>query len=522
MNTRPKVSVCINSAGEGPRLKSTISEFHNALGDYPHEFVIVDDASTDGSASELGEEVRVLRNETRIGCDRSKNRAMFAARAECLWFADGHHNLVSGSAIELIESAMDLQAIVCPIIRHIAYDQFWQPYVLSGQLLIPDPKALGLYSGFFESVRAEKLTNEIIPIDVPAMTFVVSRSTLIERLGGINNYEGAYGSQERGIGLRAFMADVPIRVLSSVQVGHEFNCKDSPSRNHFPYRPQSGISVAKNAWHAYAVVTIPETFDRYIRPALMSGHGWRAGAGTEQSLIVKSEQEHFHRFCKKRADWELVEKIGLYRQELRGLPLNDIGDHPLEPLAVEMVERYAHGRALEFGTGSAKGTRALLTKCLEVVTIDDDLSFVTKAQEEFKNKRVHCLCAQLGADGFYQLRLIGLFDTVLIDGPINYGSRNGARSNAMRAIWPHVKMGTVILVDDGKRDTAMVEQWLREYPLTGELLPTNRGMWKLLVTGEGNADLREELSDLASNVRSLSELFDLSGTPPPAVEIAED
>src|SRR5579864_3922320 len=98
----PSISVVIPARNEAAHLAATIEGISATRGTKaPIEFVIVDDASTDGCATQLDHfanhsvwnsnvKVRVCRVEQRIGIPRARNLGAWRASGEVLMITDAH------------------------------------------------------------------------------------------------------------------------------------------------------------------------------------------------------------------------------------------------------------------------------------------------------------------------------------------------------------------------------------------------------------------------------------------------
>ena len=301
----PSVTVCVNTQNEGPRVAETFRQMLRAFGPGA-KGIAVDDASTDGCCENLPEGVLVLRNDERIGCGRSKCRAAEAADTDVAVFCDAHFMHVCGDPMVLAELAVEKQAIVCPVLRTIEYDEEWNPRVYTETRTVGDSRHLGIGWHCTKALSSDEKEPFQSLMVTPAIV-VVPMNVLRDRLGGWNAYEARYGSQERGISLRAFMADVPILTVPAVEMGHEFGTKTSASRARWPYPPHRPSEVDKATWHAFAVVLEPDSFDRHVRPHLLRTHP--RGEGIQNSDRVVREREVFYNRHKRRADGELLAAI---------------------------------------------------------------------------------------------------------------------------------------------------------------------------------------------------------------------
>lgn len=299
----PEISIIINTCNEGPRLRATIEAFRENLGDCAHEFVVVADGVTDGYCDNLGADVRVIRNEERIGCGACKNAASKIASGRVLSYWDAHHGLIEGKLADLAAAARAETRIVCPVLKTMKYDDEWRPYGAGEKRFVPWAEGLRDGSRQYEKRARADLKPELMPSAMAGIGMTMTRETLTT-IGGWNRYEGLHGSQELGLSLRAFMARVPIAVHGGVIVGHEFRA------GRWPYKAPSRLGQIINRWHAYAVVVASDTFDAHLRKFLTANNGGR-GRAILDSPNLAADRDHFQASCKRRDDADLLAKLGL-------------------------------------------------------------------------------------------------------------------------------------------------------------------------------------------------------------------
>lgn len=267
----PLVSVLLNAANEGPRLRATVREFRRDLltTRTPYEIIVVSDGATDGSADNLGADVAVYPTPERLGCGRAKCFGVTKARGEVLIFGDGHHNVVRGHLADLIERAQREPCIVCPGLANIRYTPDWRPVLKDRKLWLANDSHLGSWPHpHYRQDRWDQMDET--RCHVVAGVTCMTRETYAA-LGGWNRFEHPHGAQELGMSLRAWFADVPIVLLPSVVVGHEFRKLIHPGI--------TGEGQKRNFWHAWhAVLTLDEMAE--VRPMLTARANparWRQG-----------------------------------------------------------------------------------------------------------------------------------------------------------------------------------------------------------------------------------------------------
>ncbi len=460
-----KLSVIINTFNEGPRVSATCEAFLAAGAD---EIVVCSDGTTDGSCDSLPAGAVVVRHEKPMGCGQAKFSATSIATGDVFLWVDAHQNILSGDVRAMAQRALSNGTIVCPAIGNIYYDDQWKAHRLpeSKRLFYPnDDNILPDSTSQYRSVP-HPLTFQV------GVGLCMSRQSYL-RVGGWNRFSGRHGSQERGMALRAFMAGVDVEVDPSTVIGHEFFGATHPSRNpsagHYRY---SAYVPMFNAWHSYMAVCSQAGFANHIRPWLLSYPKGPQGVNAEKDANAIADRDYFQRHCRRRTDSDL---FTLMEELLAKKPVqSDPGTAALEPAAVRIIGATARGRCLELGTGSGRGTLALLNGAMSVVSVDHMLRFTTLAKRTITDPRAEFVTCPIDpATGFYDLSTIrGKFDTILIDGPP--GTK--ARVNSIASVFPLLSAGGIILQDDANRDRVSIENGVISANLHKTMMPTKRGL----------------------------------------------
>ena len=458
------LTVITNTFNEGKRVESTCKEFLKAGAD---EVIVCADGSTDGSCDSLPAGVKVVRNETSVGCGRSKFIATMHATGDVLMWVDAHQSVLSGDLRAMAQKALSNGTVVCPPLGNIFYDEQWNPqrmpasrnFYPNDDCILPDSTA---------QYRLNPVVGKAVGVGL-----CMSRDTYL-RSGGWNRFLGRHGSQERGMALRLFMAGIPVEIDDTILVGHEFFGTTHPSRNSTTgqYRFNNIAPSIFNAWHSYMTVSSPAVFEKWFKPWLLACPNGASGQKAVDNLDAQQDRDYFLRHCKHRTDSELLEFTeGLLEKRK---PTKDPGTASLEPDAVRILNSMARGRCLELGSGSGLGTTAILKGALSVVSVDHMPKYTALAASKVPDSRVEFVTCPLSpATGFYDLSsLKGIFDFVLIDGPPG----RMARRNALRQVAPLLAVGAVVIEDDAKRDMVNIAPLAKELGFSMKLLPTNRGL----------------------------------------------
>jgi len=162
-------------------------------------------------------------------------------------------------------------------------------------------------------------------------------------------------------------------------------------------------------------------------------------------------------------------------------------DANLTPPETALIARHAAGRALEFGSGMALGTHALLAaRCTEILSIDNEPGFHESCAARLTDPRVTFLLVPLlPNNGWYQKQQIPhpekgkRYNTVLLDGPAGLAGRseclpmlheNGYLAPDWQILVTHTGEEVVM---------AFIRQWLKGFDLHMETLYCPRGMARI-------------------------------------------
>jgi len=267
------------------------------------------------------------------------------------------------------------------------------------------------------------------------------------------------------MGIRALAADVSIMCIPTLIIGHEFGGRGNPSRKTFPYKAAYNGNQHNNLYHAYYVISTDDEWQFYFKNLMDSD-----ASIIESDELAKEDRQKFSSLRKK-SSHDLL--FTLDQLMYRLAPLPDSGGATLEPTALRTITATATGRTLELGTGSRKGTNAILVGSDEVVTVDHIEKYYNAAVKVYSdNPKVKAIHAPL-KDGTYDLpEDLGQFDTIVIDGPP--GSK--ARKATLVNILTYLKDGGKILIDDSKRDIKSITEWVHTNKLQMRHVNTHRGM----------------------------------------------
>jgi len=203
-------SVVVVSHNEGPWLRRTVAGLLAGLAD-AGEVVVVDDASTDGSAAGLeGDRVRVIRPEARLGIARARNLGAAWARGDLLIFCDAHVDVGAGFAGPL-RDALDRPGAGAagPAIADVdrpearAYGFRWADATLTPRWLgWPGPEAA--------------------PVPMLGGAFLAIRAEVFRAAGGFDPGLILFGCEDAELALRLWTGGRECLVVPAVEVAHQF------------------------------------------------------------------------------------------------------------------------------------------------------------------------------------------------------------------------------------------------------------------------------------------------------------
>ncbi|MGH7139953.1 MAG: glycosyltransferase [Pirellulales bacterium] len=121
-----RASIIIAAHQEGALLGKTVESCLRNASDLEREIIVADDASSDGSVDEVTArfpELRILRNEQRLGVSPTKDLGARRATGDVLVFLDAHTNPEPGAILRLVEDVERLEgaAAVTPAIASLCH-----------------------------------------------------------------------------------------------------------------------------------------------------------------------------------------------------------------------------------------------------------------------------------------------------------------------------------------------------------------------------------------------------------------
>jgi GT2 family glycosyltransferase len=202
--SQPRISVVIPTHNGATTLADCLSALR-ASSRLPEEIVIVDDASTDGSAElAIRFGCRVIRLPQNIGAARAKNRGAQAATGDILFFTDDDVVVAPDALAHLVANFSDgrVAGVVGLLDRQIPFDDFASNF-----------KNLWMC---FSYARVPRENIGLFYTSIAAMR----RGTFLQLGGFDENYAGASIAEDTEFGQRAWAAGHWIRLDDRLTARH--------------------------------------------------------------------------------------------------------------------------------------------------------------------------------------------------------------------------------------------------------------------------------------------------------------
>lgn len=224
---QPDISVLIPARNERSRIAPTIQAIAQARTTEARlEFVIVDDASTDGCISNLISalprlleepkiDIRVCRLDQHSGNYQARNQAAALASADILFITDAHVKFSNGWDERVFEHIQSDRILAATVIQQ---GTGFRGY--GCHLLVP------LMATSWNS--SPSMQGTYVP--VAACSATVIPKELFARIGGYDSGMILYGAGEPEFSVRAWLAGAEIYSISDLEVEHEFKSRQEFSK----------------------------------------------------------------------------------------------------------------------------------------------------------------------------------------------------------------------------------------------------------------------------------------------------
>lgn len=204
MNSRPRLSVIIPTHNGAATLAACLRSLRSSSLP-PHEIIVVDDASTDGSG-EIASQYQccVVRMDKNVGAARAKNRGAQCAAGDVLFFTDDDV-LVHSNTLECISDAM------------ARGNEDGVVGLLDGN--IPFPDFPSNYKNLWMRYTYARLPKERIGVFYTSVA-AIRRETFLQHDGFDENYAGASIAEDTEFGQRIWQAGCRLKIDPSIAVMH--------------------------------------------------------------------------------------------------------------------------------------------------------------------------------------------------------------------------------------------------------------------------------------------------------------
>jgi glycosyltransferase involved in cell wall biosynthesis len=212
------LSVVIPARNEGDRVFPTITSFvYGRSANTPVEFIVVDDASTDGCCARLADElsrlgapgvaIRVIRLDQRVGVPCARNIGGFAARGEILFMTDAHVTVSQGWDDIVLSHLLDNHILAASIAD---FDSQFHAYGCT--LAVP----------FMGTRWIRTPVSCQAPVQIAACPGTVLYNELFRSLGGYDGFMRLYSAAEPEFSVRAWLAGAKVVAVPELVVQHRF------------------------------------------------------------------------------------------------------------------------------------------------------------------------------------------------------------------------------------------------------------------------------------------------------------
>jgi glycosyltransferase involved in cell wall biosynthesis len=290
-NRGVSLSIVITAHNEAGQLRRTVESLRENT-TLANEFVVVDDASTDGCCDAIdADRVYVIRHLSRLGVAPSRLEASRRVTGDCLAFCDGHQRVSPGCIDRCAELALRRNCIVSPALQGFGATD---PLLYGASFrMCPDK---GFFSATWVLHRSFRRARPFSALRAPS--YVIPRA-IFDRVCWIRGM-GGWGGSEAAVSVKAFFSGVTILGLRGPVAWHRFKPSfhydvtwDEIWRNHALI---ARVCFEDRTWYEY---WLPQVFQEHLTP--------QAQRDLESNEIVAQHEE----FCRRkvRADsdfWRIL------------------------------------------------------------------------------------------------------------------------------------------------------------------------------------------------------------------------
>lgn len=322
---RPRIAAVIPAFNEGERLATTVRclLLESSAANLGH-IIIVDDASTDGSAENVvrlpdpkgrseakidefanytsrsveryGVRLTVLRNRARSGVGLSRHRGgefAIACGADVLAFMDAHVAIAPSEIYQLAACAIREHGIVQAACRSAALTTRWTKW--GGKLVPNSQRVVGV------AYNPDEPTGALLGVNACIGACYAIPIAIWQKLGGWIRHTGIWGFNEQALAIKAFFCGVPLYAYRDIAAFHYFKRRDEEC-------PASVDDIWKSRYAVLFTCFPQDVFDRVWRPELARHYTSPVMEAFLKNPAVLAEREDFLK-RRVRTDAEFFDEV---------------------------------------------------------------------------------------------------------------------------------------------------------------------------------------------------------------------
>jgi len=371
-----KVSILMPVCAQGDEARMTVASAKEAIGDLPHEIIVVDDQCVDNSARWLPKDVLVLRTRKRLGCSGSRKMLERAATGDVLVWTDPHCRFPVDSLKKMAIAAENSGLFIEPKMRSSAPGS--KPWYGSKYVI----KERG--------ISVPKSTQAAHPVH-PALfgSIYVVRKDVFDGIGGWPVLPGYWGCLDTLLSLVTWALGVQTVVVSDILCVHKFAVG-----GRFPYSTTKWHHPANAHWMHKAM--FPQSYEEFWRPLILKRWEKRCPPRVMKIVDEQLESRAFKRFAAFIASKRLPERTEAecFRQLLDAKPPQCLK----APAPQAYMEYVARQESIAKGTRDYKGVRRCRLKAMDWLADQGDVAIETALDVGPRDGFIMQVLAEQGAE----------------------------------------------------------------------------------------------------------------------------
>jgi ubiquinone/menaquinone biosynthesis C-methylase UbiE/glycosyltransferase involved in cell wall biosynthesis len=250
-----KVSILLPACNQGKELALTIESAKDAIGDLPHEIIVVDDQSVDGCTRDLPRDVLILRPPKRLGVTGARRVLQATATGDIIVWSDTHCRYPVDGLKKMCLMAEETGAVIIPLIISDAPESV--------------PSIGGGYSINERGITLPKMTRRVHPKH-PSLVGAVyaARKDVWDKVDGWPLLPGYWGCADTVLSIMTWCAGVKHIVATDIQCVHKY----IGDNRRFRFSTVYWHHAANAHWLHKAL--FPNSYPTYWRPLLLKHAKW--------------------------------------------------------------------------------------------------------------------------------------------------------------------------------------------------------------------------------------------------------